>query len=159
MGNFAALAFMDRSGIRPCAGPWSMLMIKNCSQGNVFDYPRNFINKTFERGPAKNTAWAFAGTVHKSQGSEYKHVIVLVPPGGLYLSGKASFYTSCSRAQISLTIIGELSSIPRIVERGRHRRITALPLLRGVAKDAVLGKIHWNSAGTCNSDAPMHGEE
>lgn len=62
---------------------------------------------------------AFAITVHKSQGSEYKHVIVCLPRAsrGDFMN-RAMFYTAATRAQKSVTIItpGNFKSIQKIIE-------------------------------------------
>ena len=119
-------------------------------------YSAQSLTKTFERGPAIDLMWSYAGSVHKAQGSEFKHVIVVIPEGCYgYLFGKAHLYTGCSRAQQSLAIIGDLKAIPDIIEAGRRSRVTALPYLLDPAlresatppKDAGVGKVDWSSRG------------
>jgi ATP-dependent exoDNAse (exonuclease V) alpha subunit len=115
-------------------------------------YSANSLTTTFERGPAYHLMWSYAGSVHKAQGSEFKHVIVVIPDGSYgYLFGKSHLYTGCSRAQQSLTIVGDLGAIPDIIEAGRHSRVTALPyLLSGVGaikEGAEVGGVNWSSKG------------
>ncbi|MCH9611842.1 MAG: RecBCD enzyme subunit RecD [Chlamydiia bacterium] len=47
--------------------------------------------------------YAFAISVHKSQGSEYEHILLLLPPGSEHF-GKEMLYTAITRAKISLQI-------------------------------------------------------
>jgi exodeoxyribonuclease V alpha subunit len=69
---------------------------------------------------------AFALTVHKSQGSEYDHVAVLLPPdAGSPLLVRQTLYTGLSRARQSL----ELWSVPAATDKAigtalrRHGRL------------------------------------
>lgn len=50
--------------------------------------------------------YAFALSVHKSQGSEFDHVAVLVPPGS-EVFGREVLYTAITRARHSVTISGD----------------------------------------------------
>lgn len=49
---------------------------------------------------------AFATTVHKAQGSEYGHVVVVVPPAGSPLGTRELLYTAMTRAKPRATLIG-----------------------------------------------------
>lgn len=55
---------------------------------------------------------AYALTVHKSQGSEWKHVIVLIDeyPGAKRICDRSWIYTAISRAKETCTLIGKLST-------------------------------------------------
>src|SRR3546814_5943073 len=64
--------------------------------------------------PAHETA--FALTVHKSQGSEYHHVAVLLPPDAdNALLSRQMLYTALSRARQSLELWGTRASLRRAV--------------------------------------------
>lgn len=64
--------------------------------------------------PAHETA--FALTVHKSQGSEYQHVAVLLPPDADNpLLSRQMLYTALSRARQSLELWGNRASLRRAV--------------------------------------------
>lgn len=54
---------------------------------------------------------AYAISVHKSQGSEYNHVALVVPPGS-EIFGREVLYTGITRARLSLEIYGQ----PKTVE-------------------------------------------
>lgn len=65
---------------------------------------------------------AFAITIHKSQGSEYRHVIVVLPPDGSPLLTRELLYTAITRAKESVTLIGTASALTKaigtVTERG-----------------------------------------
>lgn len=57
--------------------------------------------------------WGYAYSVHKAQGSEFRHVIVVVSEDMARLFGKPALYTAVTRARETLTIVGDLAAIPR----------------------------------------------
>ena len=68
-----------------------------------------------EKKDLKNITLAYAITIHKSQGSEFEHVIMPICNGyGIMLYNKL-IYTGVSRAKKSLTLIGEPSAFIRAV--------------------------------------------
>ena len=72
------------------------------------------------RLPATQTAWAM--TVHKAQGSEFDHVIVILPPSGRRVAGRELLYTAVTRARSHVLIVGDeavmRSAVSRTVRRG-----------------------------------------
>ena len=50
---------------------------------------------------------AYAVTVHKSQGSEYRAVVLALPPGASRLAVRAVLYTAITRARELLIIVGD----------------------------------------------------
>ncbi len=66
-------------------------------------------------------AWAL--TIHKTQGSEYQHVCLVIPPtqGEELSMTKRLFYTGITRAKKSLTLIGALNQLHQIVRYERTR--------------------------------------
>ncbi|MBS0615204.1 MAG: AAA family ATPase [Verrucomicrobia bacterium] len=58
--------------------------------------------------------YAFALSVHKSQGSEFDHVAVLVPPGS-EVFGREVLYTAITRARRSVTISGDAEVIRQTI--------------------------------------------
>ena len=74
---------------------------------------------------------AYAITIHKSQGSEYEHVCILIPsemenPDSLL--NVRILYTGITRAKKSVTLIGSLALFQKaLLNRGeeRHSRIGA----------------------------------
>lgn len=73
--------------------------------------------------PPHETAWAM--TVHKSQGSEFQHVLMVLPPEGHPLATRSLLYTGVTRARLSVTVVGTKDAIRAAVEAKEKRR-TAL---------------------------------
>jgi len=68
---------------------------------------------------------AWATTIHKSQGSEYDHVVVVLPRSGSPLLSRELLYTGITRAKQSVTIVGELAAVSAATER-RVGRVSGL---------------------------------
>ena len=62
---------------------------------------------TYEKKDLKNITHAYAITVHKSQGSEFEHVIMPISKSYYIMLYNKLLYTGVSRAKKSLTLIGE----------------------------------------------------
>jgi exodeoxyribonuclease V alpha subunit len=71
--------------------------------------------KEFEPSALEDIEIAFATTIHKSQGSEYGTVIVVVPPVGSPLLRRELLYTAITRARKHLVIIGSEAAITTAV--------------------------------------------
>lgn len=67
-------------------------------------------------------AWdyAYAMTVHKSQGSEFQHVLLVMPEGAEHF-GREGFYTAITRAKRSLEIWGSDSVLKASIEKCEYR--------------------------------------
>jgi exodeoxyribonuclease V alpha subunit len=64
----------------------------------------------------------FALTVHKSQGSEYEHVLVVLPPrGGRRLLTKELLYTAVTRAKQLVILTGTADAIRTAIQRRIER--------------------------------------
>ncbi|MGB6059116.1 MAG: exodeoxyribonuclease V subunit alpha [Microthrixaceae bacterium] len=61
------------------------------------------------------TQWAM--TIHKSQGSEFGHVIVSLPPAGSRILTRELLYTAVTRAKSRLTVIASEGAIRDAVDR------------------------------------------
>ena len=79
---------------------------------------------------------AFAMTVHKSQGSEYRAVILAAWNGSPYLLSRSILYTAITRARELLIIVGREEVIAAMTENAkRSRRYSGLKLrLQGKAE-------------------------
>lgn len=64
---------------------------------------------------------AFALTVHKAQGSEYDHVVVVLPPGNVPVVTRELIYTAITRARKSVTVFAEHGSFSEGVARQAKR--------------------------------------
>jgi len=78
---------------------------------------------------------AYAMTVHKSQGSEYRAVILAAHSGSPYLLSRSILYTAITRARELLIIVGREETVAVMTENAkRNRRYTGLKLrLQGKA--------------------------
>lgn len=64
---------------------------------------------------------AYAMTVHKSQGSEFEHVLMLFPSEDVEVLTRELFYTAITRAAESLEIWGQADIITQTIERQTQR--------------------------------------
>lgn len=71
------------------------------------------------RLPAVETAWAM--TVHKAQGSEFDHVLVVVPEGESRVMSRELLYTAATRARKGVTIVGSPAVLRQAVGRRTGR--------------------------------------
>ena len=72
---------------------------------------------------------AYAMTVHKSQGSEYRAVILAAWNGSPYLLSRSILYTAITRARELLIIVGREETVAAMVENAKkNRRYTGLKL-------------------------------
>ena len=72
---------------------------------------------------------AYAMTVHKSQGSEYRAVVLCLWGGSPYLMNRSVLYTAITRARELLIIVGREEAVGVMVENGQvSRRYSGLKL-------------------------------
>ena len=72
---------------------------------------------------------AYAMTVHKSQGSEYRAVILTAWNGSPYLLSRSILYTAITRARELLIIVGKEETVGVMVENAKkNRRYSGLKL-------------------------------
>ncbi len=72
---------------------------------------------------------AFAMTVHKSQGSEFAHVVLVLPPDNATVLTRELVYTGITRAKAALTLVAKDGH--RLVEASRRltQRLSGLGTL------------------------------
>ena len=94
-----------------------------------------FDDRTAEYGPesAQELELAYAVTVHKSQGSEFRAVVLPLFTGAPQLFYRNLLYTAVTRARELVVIVGRPSTVGQMVENNRKtRRYTGLcEMLRG----------------------------
>ena len=90
---------------------------------------------------------AYAITVHKSQGSEYNHVAVVLPPEDLEgeesestkafteLQNLEMLYTAITRARRSAVIVGQRQVLTHALQRRVRRRSGLIHIFSGREKD------------------------
>ncbi|MGM9660718.1 MAG: ATP-dependent RecD-like DNA helicase [Faecousia sp.] len=72
---------------------------------------------------------AYAMTVHKSQGSEYRAVVLAAWNGSPYLLSRSILYTAITRARELLVVVGREETVGIMVENAKkNRRYTGLKL-------------------------------
>ena len=78
-----------------------------------------------------NVETVFAMTVHKSQGSEFDRVAIVLPPASSKLLTRELMYTAITRARMSLLVVGPEESVRAAVERRVARTSGLADRLRG----------------------------
>ena len=81
-----------------------------------------------EQLPAHRTAWAM--TLHKSQGSEFDHVLITLPPGGHPLLSRELLYTGVTRARQQVTVFADEATLRGAIDAVQHRRTGLAEALR-----------------------------
>lgn len=84
------------------------------------DYEDKLVTYLFEH--LMELELAYALTVHKSQGSEYKAVILAAAPGAPPLLVRSILYTAITRARELLIIVGDHSVIETMIHNDRRQR-------------------------------------
>ena len=90
---------------------------------------REGLRVVFERGDRNSFPPGYLGehgtahamTIHKSQGSQFGEVVVVLPPDDSRLLTRELLYTAVTRAEHSVTVIGGESVIRRAVDNSVHR--------------------------------------
>jgi len=75
----------------------------------------NQYGKQVEYDPRKDIDLAYAITTHKSQGSQYDHVIYIMNKCDAFLLNNRNMYTACSRAQKYVYVISDQISFSRTI--------------------------------------------
>jgi exodeoxyribonuclease V alpha subunit len=65
---------------------------------------------------------SYAMTVHKSQGSEYRAVVLALPPGIPRLAVRSLLYTAVTRARELLVIVGDEGTLSDMIRNNKRRR-------------------------------------
>lgn len=68
---------------------------------------------------------AYAMTVHKAQGSEYRGVVFVGAPSAPSLMVRGVLYTAITRARELLVIVGDDSAVNKMAENDRRAAATA----------------------------------
>ena len=77
---------------------------------------------TYAQGECDELQLAYAMSVHKSQGSEYACVILLMVPGHYIMLQRNLLYTAITRAKEQVLIVGSKRAVLTAVENDRTRR-------------------------------------
>ena len=90
-------------------------------------------DKEFEPSALEDIEVAFATTIHKSQGSEYNTVIVVVPPVDSPLLRRELLYTAVTRARKHLVLIASEDAITKAVMSTINRASGLAARVRGIS--------------------------
>ncbi len=87
--------------------------------------------------------FAYAKTIHKSQGSEYEHVVLLLPEDQRFLS-KELVYTGITRMKKQLTILGDKSILDQPIETKsmRYSNIAQWTIEKDIVHNEIKGRIN-----------------
>lgn len=81
----------------------------------------------------KNLDFAYAITCHKSQGSEYKHVLIPLSNSDIFMLDRNWLYTAVTRGKEKVYLFGQSKAITMAVRKQSTRRLTLLRyLLKGL---------------------------
>ena len=91
----------------------------------------------YEKKDLKNIKHAYAITIHKSQGSEFEHVIMPITSSYFKMLYNKLIYTGVSRAKKSLTIVGSFKAFKDAVGNNysASRKTTLKDAIINVYKD------------------------
>jgi exodeoxyribonuclease V alpha subunit len=81
---------------------------------------------------------SFATTIHKSQGSEYDLVVVVLAPATSPILGRELLYTAVTRTKSRLVVVGTEEAIVEAVHRP-SRRVTGLEAALMAGESGELG--------------------
>lgn len=96
------------------------------SQKIMVDYDGYFVE--YDREEIDELSLAYAVSIHKSQGSEYETVILVLLPSHTIMLNREIFYTAVSRAKNRIFLLSDEQTIGRAIEDSSPRkRRTLLP--------------------------------
>lgn len=73
---------------------------------------------------ARQCRLAYALTVHKAQGSQFRRVFVILAGRDRFMLNRNLLYTAVTRAREGVVVIGELDILPQVLERTATKRTT-----------------------------------
>jgi exodeoxyribonuclease V alpha subunit len=74
----------------------------------------------------------YCTTIHRSQGSEFEQVLIVLPPADARLLSRELLYVATSRARSKIILIGDPQTLLAAVERREDSRSGVFELLRTV---------------------------
>ena len=90
---------------------------------------------------------AYASTIHKSQGSEYRAAVVVMPDESAHMSERALIYTAISRAREKCVLIGSPETINRAILTTRTRSRESLLKERIMGEEELESEVHSHGPG------------
>lgn len=103
----------------------------------------------------ENLELAYALTVHKAQGSEYKAVIFLAM--NFYVTNRCLFYTAITRAKEQVIILGRFDLLSHILNiKNHYRRTTFLKECFSIQEKEILKKIAYEDDRKWNDECLVY---
>lgn len=118
--------------IGPCQKPFSLTEAKA-----YFQDPLSGQMRSFSPQALPHYEWAFCLSVHKSQGSEFDHVLALFPEGSERF-GRESLYTAATRAKKSFHMISEQKVLENLLARRSRKRSGVVEYFRTKMQSTVM---------------------
>lgn len=82
-------------------------------------FPNSTASQGFDFYPidslSQDLQLAFAMSIHKSQGSEFEHVLIFLPPGESEMLTRPLLYTAVTRAKLGASIVSSDASLERCI--------------------------------------------
>ena len=72
----------------------------------------------------------YAGSIHRSQGSEYDHVLIILPPPEAKMLTRELLYVAVSRAKSAVTLLGDRTSFLDALKKQENSNSGVLDLLK-----------------------------
>ena len=84
-------------------------------------FPRPDGARTLQPSQLSSVETWWSMTIHKSQGSEFRHAVVSLPQAGSPILTRELLYTAITRARERLTVVADEASIRAAVDRSVAR--------------------------------------
>ena len=97
-----------------------IISIDRAAETLTVDYDGRYASYGFDMLNELEHAWAM--TVHKSQGSEYRAVVLAIGKAGPMLLTRSVLYTAITRAKNLLIAVGDLETAERMIDQQRAGR-------------------------------------
>ena len=147
-----------------------VINVKNDYQNNVFNGEIGYVksvdkgtravtviypelnNQTvrYERDSLDSLLHAYAITIHKSQGSEYKLAVIALPKESRIMAERALLYTAASRARERCVIVGDRDTVNLAATTVKNRRRVSL-LRERIAGEEISETTPQVARGACLS--------
>ncbi|MGZ8752094.1 MAG: exodeoxyribonuclease V subunit alpha [Acidimicrobiia bacterium] len=85
--------------------------------GSAVVFPRGDATRDLQPSQLAQVETWWSMTIHKSQGSEFRHVVVSLPKAGSPILTRELLYTGITRAREQLTIVADEAAVRAAVER------------------------------------------
>lgn len=120
-------------------------------QGLCYQYGKALGKDVAEQKVQDNLELAYAISVHKSQGSEFDYVYIVIPKRDSHLLSMELLYTALTRAQKHVTVLlqQDISTLTTLshVEKSAVRKINSSVFAFDPLPDAVLYNDNWYKDG------------